>query len=178
MQCKKEKVSITKWVFIDSHPSDAVLDILIQSISEDVGNGGIPWPTITNSFRLETIITPGIMASSSNPEKQFIMFEETADLEFLAYNKRQQTLVKQKKRKIRSSSRKVQESLIEEQILDIKRTKLTDFLEAVIVFNQTTVDKSKKEEKYILRLEKRILELEEHVELERSNRIKFNKLKG
>ena len=118
------------------------------------------------------------MASSSNPEKQFIMFEETADLEFLAYNKRQQTLVKQKKRKIRSSSRKVQESLIEEQILDIKRTKLTDFLEAVIVFNQTTVDKSKKEEKYILRLEKRILELEEHVELERSNRIKFNKLKG
>ena len=71
----------------------------------------------------------------------------------------------------------MEESVIEKPILDIKRTKLTDLVEACIVFNQATLDKAKKEESDILRLERRILELEEEVELEKSNRLELNQLK-
>ena len=58
------------------------------------------------------------------------MFEETPNLEFFAYNQRQQPLVKQKKRKRRTISSQMQKSIIEEPILDLKRTKLTDLVEA------------------------------------------------
>ena len=50
-------------------------------------------------------------------------------------------------------------------------------MESRILFNQATLNKARKEEKDILRLERRIIELGEHVELERSNRIEFNQLK-
>ena len=49
-------------------------------------------------------------------------------------------------------------------------------VEEGIVFNQDTLDKAKKEERDILRLKRRILELEEHGVLEKSNRSEFNQL--
>ena len=55
-------------------------------------------------------------------------------------------MVKEKKKKIRSGSHQVQESIIEELILGIKRTKLFDLVKVGIVFNQGTLDKSRKEE--------------------------------
>lgn len=68
----------------------------------------------------------------------------------------------------------MQESVIEETNLDIKRKKLTDLVEDGIVFNQAILDKPRKQEKYILRLEKRIFKLDEWVELEKSIRSEFN----
>lgn len=71
----------------------------------------------------------------------------------------------------------MQESIIEEPILDLKRTNLTDLVEECIVFYQATLDKATKEERYILRLERITLELEKHIELEKSNRSEFNQLR-
>lgn len=89
------------------------------------------------------------------------MFEETTYLEFLAISKRQQTLVKHKKTKRRINIGKIHESIIEEPILDEKRSKLANLVEVGIVFNQATLDKERNEENDILRIERRILELEE-----------------
>lgn len=94
MQHDKGKVSIIKHVIIDTQTSDVVLDTVISKIV-DIGKSSSP--IITDSTRLESIINPGIMSSSSNPENQFIILEDTVDLEFLSYNNREHTSVKQKK---------------------------------------------------------------------------------
>ena len=82
MQHDKGKVSISKPIIISTEPSDDV----IQSTIEDPNNTTISSPLIIDSARMESIVTPSILVISSNQEKQFIMFKETIDLDFLAYN--------------------------------------------------------------------------------------------
>lgn len=105
------------------------------------------------------------------------MIQDIPDIEFLAYNQRQQNLVKQRKRKRRSISGQVQESIVEEPILDLKRLKITNLVEDEIVFNQETFEKAKREVKDIKRLEKIVIELEEQLESERQKREDLNPLK-
>lgn len=59
----------------------------------------------------------------------------------------------------------------------MKILKLTDLVEAIIIFNQGTLDGARKEEHDILRYERGIHELEEHVEGENSNKSLSNELK-
>lgn len=61
--------------------------------------------------------------------------------------------------------------------MDVKRSKLTDLVEVGIVFNQDTFHIEKKEERGIIRLERRIHELEEKATSEKSNKTLKNEFK-
>lgn len=115
-----------------------------------------------------------ILASSSGQGKQFIIIKDTPDIEYLDYNQRQQTLVKKRKIKKRCILGQVQENTVEEHILDLKKNKLSDLLKAGIVFNQSTLNKVKREENDIKRMERRIMELEEYIESKKYDMIDFN----
>lgn len=89
------KIYISKNVIIDTQESDVIhLDTIIQSINEVFAIGGSSSPIVLDTTKLESIVTLGIIVGSSTSKKQFIMFEETTNMEFIAYAKRQQTLVK------------------------------------------------------------------------------------
>lgn len=131
MQHDKGNISIVKPIIISTEPSND----MIKSISEAPYMNPISSSMANDSTIMEIVINPGILASSSSQGKQFIMLENTPDLEFLSYNQRQQTMVKQRKRKRMSISSQVQEKIVEEPILHLKMTKLTDLVQARIVFN-------------------------------------------
>lgn len=172
MQHNKGKVSIVKLVIIDTDSRSGITKVVAEFTS-------VFTPPPSTSFvspKDESIVTPGILDSALGKDKQFLMIEYIPDIEFLAYNQQKQTIVKQRKI-TRSISWKVQENIVEEPILDLKRTKLIELVEEGIIFNQETLDKSRKEGNDIQRLERRICELEEKLESEKKTKTNFCLLK-
>lgn len=70
----------------------------------------------------------------------------------MAYNRRQQTLVKKSHKKRKSILGQTQVSVAEESKLNIKREKIIELLEDGIYFSQETLDKSRREENDVKKL--------------------------
>ena len=124
--------------------------------------------------KIESIINPWVLVSSSRLGKKMVM---SADLEFLDYNKRNKTLVKKIKIKMRSIIGQALVSVAEHLILDAKKAILIDLVEVGITSNKATFYKAKQQEKYIIILEWKIHELEEQLATAKSSKVLNNMLK-
>jgi hypothetical protein len=93
------------------------------------------------------------------------MSEEVADLELLAYNKRNQRIVRQVYRKRKSEIGENVACVTEEQVMDVRNATLADLVASALAITQATMDRVQQEENDAAILKLKIKRLEEQSEL-------------